>query len=46
MGVDLLKHNQEAFQEINKMIDSRIKKIVAPRIFLKTIVIRRKSYFQ
>lgn len=31
MGVDLLKHNQEAFQEINKMIDSRIKKIVAPR---------------
>lgn len=27
MGVDLLKHNQEAFQEINKMIDSGIKKI-------------------
>lgn len=31
MGVDLLKHNQEAFQEINKMIESGIKKIVAPR---------------
>lgn len=30
-GVDLLKHNQEAFQEINKMIESGIKKIVAPR---------------
>lgn len=31
MGVDLLKHNQEAFQEINKMIESGIKKIAAPR---------------
>lgn len=31
MGVDLLKHNQEAFHEINKMIESGIKKIVAPR---------------
>lgn len=31
MGVDLLKHNQEAFQEINKMIDSGIKKIAVPR---------------
>lgn len=29
--VDLLKHNQEAFQEINKMIDSGIKKIAVPR---------------
>lgn len=31
MGVDLLKHNQEAFQEINKMIESGIKKIASPR---------------
>ena len=31
MGVDLLKHNQEAFQEINKMIESGIKKIAIPR---------------
>ena len=31
MGVDLLKHNQEAFQEINKMIESGIKKIAVPR---------------
>lgn len=31
MGVDLLKHNQEAFQEINKLIESGIKKIAAPR---------------
>lgn len=31
MEVDLLKHNQEAFQEINKMIESEIKKIAAPR---------------
>jgi len=31
MGVDLLEHNQEAFQEINKMIESGIKKIAAPR---------------
>ncbi len=29
--VDLLKHNLEAFQEINKMIDSGIKKIAVPR---------------
>ena len=31
MGVDLLKHNQEAFQEINKMIESGIKKVAVPR---------------
>ena len=31
MGVDLLKHNQEAFQEINKMLESGIKKIAIPR---------------
>lgn len=31
MGVDLLKHNQEAFQEINKMIESGITKIAVPR---------------
>lgn len=31
MGVDLLKHNQEAYQEINKLIESGIKKIAAPR---------------
>lgn len=31
MGVDLLKHNQEAFQEINKLIESGIKKIAVPR---------------
>lgn len=31
MGVDLLEHNQEAFQEINKMLESGIKKIAAPR---------------
>lgn len=31
MGVDLLKHNQEAFQEINMMIESGIKKIAVPR---------------
>ena len=31
MGVDLLKHNQEAFQEINKMIESGINKIAIPR---------------
>lgn len=31
MGVDLLEHNQEAFQEINKMIESGIKKIAVPR---------------
>lgn len=29
--VDLLKHNQEAFQEINKMIESGIKKIAVSR---------------
>lgn len=31
MGVDLLKHNQEAFQEISKMIESGTKKIAVPR---------------
>lgn len=31
MGVDLLKHNLEAFQEINKMIESGTKRIAAPR---------------
>lgn len=31
MRVDLLKHNQEAFQEINKMIESGTKKIAIPR---------------
>lgn len=31
MGVNLLKHNQEAFQEINKMLESGIKKIAVPR---------------
>lgn len=29
--VDLLEHNQKAFQEINKMIESGIKKIAVPR---------------
>ena len=30
--IDVLRpHNQEAFQEINKMIESGIKKVVAPR---------------
>lgn len=31
MRVDLLKHNQKAFKEINKMIELGIKKIAAPR---------------
>ncbi len=31
MGVDLLEHNQEAFQEINKIIESGTKRIAVPR---------------
>ena len=31
MRVDLLQHNQEAFNEINKMIDSGTKRIAVPR---------------